>query len=111
MEDEYGNLLVLNHGTINSYYSYALKERVLENIYLNGGEDVLQRLKYTQEKKEFYRNEAMAIANMPNMRDVINTTQVLRANNNRQYYNTLSRYHGYLGWGGWASPVDNYGVK
>jgi len=111
MENELGQLLVPDHHVILSYYSYALKERILENIYLNGGEDVLQRLKYIQEKKEFYRNDALAIANQPNFRDVVNTTQVLRANANRQYYNTLSRWYGYLGWGGWASPVDNYGIR
>lgn len=110
MEDENGQLLVLDHGTINSYYSYSLKERILENIYLNGGEDVLQRLKYVQEKKEFYRSAAIAIANMPNYRDVINTIQVTKANANRQYWHTLSRYFGYLGWSGYASPIDNYGI-
>jgi hypothetical protein len=111
MENELGQLIVPDHGTILSYYSYALKERILENIYLNGGEDVLQRLRYTSEKREKYRIAALDIANQPNMRDVINTTQVLRANANRQYYATLSRYFGYLGWGGWASPVDNYGIR
>ena len=110
LEDENGNLLVLDHGTINSYYSYSLKERILENIYLNGGEDVLQRLKYVQEKKEFYRTAALSIANMPNYRDVINTISVIRANSNRQYYNTISRYFGYLNWGGYASGVDQYNV-
>lgn len=110
MEDKNGQLLVLDHGTINSYYSYSLKERILENIYLNGGEDVLQRLKYVQEKKEFYRNAALAIANMPNYRDVINTTMVLKGNHDRQYWENLSRWHGYLGWGGHASPIDNYTV-
>lgn len=110
MEDEQGRLLVLDHGTINSYYSYAIKERILENIYLNGGEDVLQRLKYVQEKKEFYRNSALAIANQPNYRDVINTISVIRANSQRQYYNTLSRFYGYLGWNGNASSTDPYNI-
>lgn len=110
MEDEQGRLLVLDHGTINSYYSYSLKERILENIYLNGGEDVLQRLKYVQEKKEYYRNAALSIANQPNYRDVLNTIQVIKSNSDRQYWNTLSRYYGYLGWGGHASPIDNYNI-
>ncbi len=110
LEDENGGLLVLDHETINSYYSYAIKERVLENIYLNGGEDVLQRLKYTTEKKEYYRSAALNIANTPNYRDLINTISVIRANSNRQYYNTLSRYYGYLNWGGYASGVDPYNI-
>lgn len=110
MTADNGELLVLDHGTINSYYSYSLKERILENLWLNGDADLIQRLKYIQEKKEFYRSAALNIANMPNMRDVINTIQVLRANSNRQYYNTISRYHGYLGWGGYASPIDNYNI-
>jgi hypothetical protein len=43
MEDEEGNLLVLDHELINPYYEYALKRRILENFYIDG-EDVAQKL-------------------------------------------------------------------
>jgi hypothetical protein len=39
MEDEDGNLLVPDHDLLNEYYEYALKQRILENLYMNG-EDV-----------------------------------------------------------------------
>lgn len=43
MEDEEGNLVVLDHDLINPYYEYALKRRILENLYIDG-EDVVQKL-------------------------------------------------------------------
>ena len=43
LEDEEGNLLVLDHPVINEYYEYAIKLRLLENLYING-EDVVQKL-------------------------------------------------------------------
>jgi hypothetical protein len=43
MEDENGDLLVPDHDLLNEYYEYALKARILENLYMNG-EDVMQRL-------------------------------------------------------------------
>lgn len=43
MEDEEGNLLVLDHDLVNPYYEYALKRRILENLYING-EDVIQKI-------------------------------------------------------------------
>jgi hypothetical protein len=112
MEDETGQLLVLDHPVINSYYSYALKERILENLYLNGGEDIIQRLKYTQEKKEFYRTQAMMIANTPDFRDVRNTNMVFKNNNDRQYWHTISRYFktNFLPDGGWSSGADVYDI-
>ena len=32
MEDDEGNLLVLDHPTVNEYYEYALKTRICENL-------------------------------------------------------------------------------
>jgi hypothetical protein len=35
LEDEEGNLLVLDHPLINEFYEYAIKERLLENLLAN----------------------------------------------------------------------------
>jgi len=108
MEDDDGNLLVLDHPVINAYYKWSLVEMILENLWLNGEEGLINRVKYAAGKKEEYRSQSMAIVNMPNYRDMINTIQVLRANHNRQYYHSLSRYYGRLGY---TLPVDSYGIR
>lgn len=55
LEDENGDPMIPFHPLLNDYYEYSLKERVLENIYLNSESDVLQKLQYiTAKKKEAY---------------------------------------------------------
>jgi len=49
MEDEDGNLLVLDHPYCNEYYEYALKERILENMVF-AGENVGQQLALIAQK-------------------------------------------------------------
>jgi hypothetical protein len=102
MEDDDGNLLVLDHPVINFYYQWAIKHQMLENLYLNG-EDLIQRLQYAEQKMSEYREKALSIANMPDFRDCVKTIQLLRQNYNRNYYHPVSRYYGHLGW---AFPVD-----
>lgn len=50
MEDEDDNLLVLDDNIINEYYEYALKERILENLLIEG-EDVVRKLEYIAKKR------------------------------------------------------------
>lgn len=104
MEDNDGNLLVLDHPKINMYYEYRLKKQILEMLYVNG-EDMIQRLQYIDGQLKEYREQALSIANMPNYREVIKTIAINRDSFKRNYYHTISRYYGRLGW---AIPVDNF---
>ena len=55
LEDENGDPMIPFHALLNDYYEYSLKERILENMYLNSEADVLQKLQYvTLKKKEAY---------------------------------------------------------
>jgi hypothetical protein len=69
LEDENGNLLVPDHELLNEYYEYALKERILENLYMNG-EDVAQRLQLVAPKLRAARNQALSLVNTPNFREL-----------------------------------------
>jgi hypothetical protein len=69
LEDCDGNLLIPEHDEINQYYEYALKERILENLYLNG-KDVLQRYQLIQAKLREARNRALSIVNTPNFEEM-----------------------------------------
>jgi hypothetical protein len=69
LEDDNGNLLVPDHELLNEYYEYALKERILENLFMNG-EDVAQRLQLIVPKLKMARNNALSLVNTPNFREL-----------------------------------------
>lgn len=69
LEDHEGNLLVLDHPMINEYYEYALKKRILENLYMNG-EDVAQRIQLIEPMYRAARNNALTIVNTPNFQEM-----------------------------------------
>lgn len=81
MEDLDGNLLVLDHPMINEYYEYALKARILENLYING-EDVERKLGMIKAELRAARNNALSIVNTPNFSEMY---QVWQMNRRAQY--------------------------
>lgn len=107
MEDDEGNLLVLDHPKINLYYEWSMKVAVLENLYLNGEPDIERRLHYANDKLDQIRQQALSIANTSDYRQCINAAQVNRGMNSRRYVNILAGWKGYLGY---ANQVDNIRV-
>lgn len=104
LEDDDGNLLIIDHPQINNYYKTRIKRVILENLYING-EDLIQRVQYLEKQEQEYKWQALNIINTPNFRDLINTFTILRQEHNQRYYYPLSRYHGYLGC---ANPIDDF---
>lgn len=99
MEDDEGNLMVLDHPVVNEYYEYALKERILENLFLNG-ENTSQKLQLVQAKLRPARNNALSFINTP---DFFEMKQVWAKNRKamyNKYYNMFSGYGWYGGYGG-----------
>lgn len=90
MEDEDGNLLVLDHPLVNEFYEYALKQRILENLFMNG-EDVGQRIQIVEQRMRAARNNALSIVNTPDYAEM----QKLWATNRKamygKYYNMFKR--------------------
>ena len=82
MEDDEGNLLVPDHDLINEYYEYALKSRILENLYLNG-EDVAQRMQMIEQRLRAARNNALSVVNTPNFAEI---KQIWAANRKAMYW-------------------------
>jgi hypothetical protein len=103
LEDEDGNLLVLDHPTINLYYEFSLKRAIMENLYLNGESDIERRLKYVTDRLDEYRQQALSIANTADFRQCIDTATTLRNMANRRYAWPISRWKGYLGF---VDPID-----
>lgn len=80
---EDGEIEIPFHPKLNSYYEYSIKEKILEDIFLNSDGDIINKLRYITEKKR----EAYAIA-----WDFANTKQVnewsnVQKNLQREYYN------------------------
>lgn len=91
LEDEEGNLLVLDHPMINEYYEYALKQRILENLYM-AGEDVAQKIQLIEQRLRAARNNALTIVNTPNFSEMY---KLWRTNRKAQYFKYYDMFKSY----------------
>lgn len=80
MLDDEGNILILDHPLTTEYYEYEIKMRILEDLWLNGQEEVLNRLKYI---KEEVRKAKIIAKNFVNTFDFSELKQVYYANRRR----------------------------
>ena len=97
MEDEHGNLMVPDHELLNEYYEYALKERILENLYMNG-EDVAQRLQLIMPKLRAARNQALGLVNTPNFKEMEKLWKANRKAMNGMFYDMFRSYSPNIGY-------------
>ena len=91
MEDEEGNLLVLDHPMINEYYEYAIKQRLFENLYIND-EDVVQKLQLIEQRLRAARNNALTIVNTPDFAEMY---QLWKTNRKAQYFKYYDMFKSY----------------
>jgi hypothetical protein len=94
LEDDGGNLLVLDHPVINEYYEYAMKQRILENLYING-EDVSQRMQLIEQRLRGARNNALSIVNTPNFAEMYKVWQMNRKAQYNKYYDMFKSTDGF----------------
>lgn len=92
LEDEDGNLLILDHPMINEYYEYGLKQRILENLYMNG-EDVVQKLNLIEQRFRGARNNALSIVNTPNFKELSKLHDMNRRAMYGKYYDQFKSYN------------------
>lgn len=94
LEDSDGNLLVLDHPMINEYYEYALKQRILENLFMNG-EEVTQKMQLVEQRLRAARNNALTIVNTP---DFAEMKQLWEMNRKAQYGKYYDMFKSGYGW-------------
>lgn len=94
LEDDQGNLLVLDHPKINRYYEYAIKKTIIENLYINGESDLERRLQYINDEYRKAKIDALTIANTPDLRVMKETMQIIRKNANQRFAAPVSRFYG-----------------
>lgn len=93
LEDVKGNLLVLDHPMINEYYEYAIKQRILENLYING-EDVAQKMQLIEQRLRDARNNALSIVNTPDFAEMYKLWQINRKAMYSKYVNMFKNFEG-----------------
>lgn len=86
MEDDDGNLLVLDHPYCNEYYEYALKQRILENMVF-AGENVANQLNLIETRIRAARNNALSFVNTPDFEEMRKMWEVNRKAQYHNYYN------------------------
>ena len=90
LEDSEGNLLVLDNPLVNEFYEYALKQRILENLYMNG-EDVIQRIQLIEQRLRAARNNAMSLVNTPDYAEFKKVWETNRKAMYGKYYAMFKR--------------------
>jgi hypothetical protein len=94
LEDHDGNLLVLDHPMINEYYEYALKQRILENLFI-AGEDVSQKMQLIEQRLRAARNNALSIVNTPDFAEMYKLWQTNRKAQYSKYYDMFKSTEGF----------------
>jgi len=91
LEDDEGNLLVLDHDQISEYYEYALKQRILENLIMND-EPVGQKLQIVEARLREARVRSLSIVNTPNFSEMKRMWETNRKAMYAKYYNMFASY-------------------
>lgn len=94
LQDDEGNLLVLDHPMINEYYEYAMKQRILENLYI-AGEEVSQKMQLIEQRLRAARNNALSIVNTPDFAEMYKLWQTNRKAQYSKYYDMFKSTEGF----------------
>lgn len=86
MEGEDGELLVYDNPVINEYYEYALKQRLLENMILNG-ESADKALQLVELRFPKARRAALSLAHTPDFAELKKITQLNRQAMYQRFFN------------------------
>lgn len=85
MEDDDGNLLVMDHPFANEFYEYALKQRIYENLLMNG-ENVAGMLQIVEQRLRTSRNNALSFINTPDFNEMKKVWEMNRKAQYNKYY-------------------------
>jgi hypothetical protein len=91
MEDDDGNLLILDNPYTNEYYEYALKQRIFENLFM-AGEPVQNHLQLMSGQLRLARNNALSYVNTPDFAEMKKMHDMNRKAQYHNYYNMFKNY-------------------
>lgn len=82
LTDEEGELLYPFHPMLNDYYEYAVKEKILEDAFINSDMDVINKLQYVQTKKRGAYYDAFSFMQSAKA----NQWSIMKKKNQLEYY-------------------------
>lgn len=85
MENADGELLVLDHPLVNDFYEYAVKERILENLYLRG-EDVERKLALIVQRRRTAQKQAASAATLQEFTELQEVSELNRQAMFKKYF-------------------------
>jgi hypothetical protein len=85
---------VVDHPMINEYYEYAIKQRLLENLFING-EDVQAKMQLIEQRLRGARNNALSIVNTPDFAEMKKLWELNRKGMYHKYYNMFKTVDSY----------------
>lgn len=91
MEDNQGNLLVLDHPYCNEYYEYGLKQRILENMIF-AGENVANQLSLIEQRYRVARVTALSFVNTPDFAEMRRVWDLNRRAQYHKYYDMFTSH-------------------
>jgi hypothetical protein len=86
MEDEDGDLIVLDHDLVNPYYEWACKKKIFTDLYLTGDDNVERRLSLVNKEFEFAKRQALLVKNMPEFYEIQELFRYNRSKFYKKYY-------------------------
>ncbi len=86
LENDEGELMTLNHPKVNEWYTYALKVKVFEDLWLDGGEEVERKLVYLKGELRKAVLEGLSFCNTPDFQEMRKTHQMNRRAMHQKYY-------------------------
>jgi|694.fasta_scaffold111619_4 hypothetical protein len=92
LEDEDGNLLVPDHDMLNEFYEYAIKQRILENMIMNGEAVNSSQIQIIEQRLKNARNNAYSLVNTPNFSEL---RRIWEINRKAQYHNFYTMFRSY----------------
>ena len=92
LEDDAGNILVPDHPMLNEYYEYALKQRILENMMMDGDSLLNPQIQVIEQRLRGARNNALTIVNTPNFSEMQKLHDTVRKAYYSKYYDMFSSY-------------------
>lgn len=95
LEDDEGNLLVLDHPYINTFYEWAIKVKILESLYMNDSDAAIERrLMYAKGELTKYRQASLSWAHMPEVYEMQQAYAIFRREADYRFFNPWNKYFG-----------------
>jgi len=89
LEDDEGNLLVPDHDLLNEFYEYSVKQRLLENLIMNGEQVNQMQIQLIEQRHKAARNNAYSLVRTPDFKEL---RKIWETNRKAQYHNYYNMF-------------------